>query len=131
LAPAAPPAGPPPVSTHAGAVAVAAGIAHWDTDGSVVFDTLSAPDSEPDEPALQRQVDAGAPSPAPQDTWVPSAPVVSRYTGPQSSPAAGPDWPEGMTWDELVHRLHEEIRWQLRAELRQDAERFGWRSGIQ
>ena len=116
-------------SQNAGAAAVEAGIAHWDADGSVVF---HAP---PDEAEVQRQWEAPPPpAPAPGSTPAPGTTSSPASEAPvvvdAAAAAAQPQWPGGLDWEELVHRLHEEIRWQLRAELRQDADRFGFGSGI-
>jgi hypothetical protein len=63
--------------------------------------------------------------PAPPPTWAPEEPVVVGSAAP-----ADPKWPGGLDWEGLVHKLHEEIRWQLRAELRRDAELFGSGPGM-
>jgi hypothetical protein len=113
---AASPAESAPAFVNAGAVAVEAGIAHWDDDGSVVFDAPAVGST------VQRQPE---PTPAPPPTWAPEEPVVVSSAAP-----ADPKWPGGLDWEGLVHKLHEEIRWQLRAELRRDAELFGSGPGM-
>jgi hypothetical protein len=102
-------------------VAVASGLAHREADGSVVFNGPG------DELVVQRQAEVPA---AATETWTPAAPVVSRAVAPDAEDGESATWPGGPDWEELVHRLHEEVRWQLRAELRRDMGRFGFGSGI-
>jgi hypothetical protein len=85
---------------------VAAGLAHRESDGTVVFRQLAEP---------------AAPSPAPSTVDVP----VQRADPPEPAPAA-PAAPTGPAEiDELVRRIYEPIAARLRAELRIDRERAG------
>ncbi|MGH8993068.1 MAG: hypothetical protein ACRDZ7_16285, partial [Acidimicrobiia bacterium] len=106
------PAGDPPTFVHPGAAAVEAGVARWEADGSVVF---HAPG---EQMAVQRQ-DGPDTSSAPSGSAAPGTTAPS--TTVTTAPATPTQIPEGLDWEGLVHKLHEEIRWELRGELRRDA----------
>jgi hypothetical protein len=107
------PVPPPPAAApvvDAGAIAVAAGLAHRETDGTVVFrqvaDDVAAP------AAVQSIVDSQA-----------AAPV--QRVEPATGPAVGGAAPSGAEVDELVRRLYEPLSARIKAELRLDRERAG------
>jgi len=105
---------------------VGAGVAHWDEDGSVVFDVV------------QRQDVAGAderPPPEPSAESAPPAPPAPASTSPTAAAgtaaaaattaAAAAAAPGGLPLDELARRLFDPLAARLKAELRLDRERAG------
>ena len=111
---------PAPVPwADAGEIAVAAGVAQREADGSVVF--RSASTDQPDEPSV-------APTePTTVERTVPAVPTVSpEATAPTTS--AGPTPTAGTPTadlDELARRLYGRLRVMLKHELRLDRERAG------
>ena len=106
-----------------GSIAVSRGLAHRDSDGSVVFDLR--PDS------VQRQEAAGpAASPAvppggvPYPAAVPASPGSALPAAP-TSPQAPMQGPAGPPLDELARQLFGPLTARLKAELRLDRERAG------
>jgi hypothetical protein len=96
----------------AGTVAIEAGVAQREADGSVVFDTASFGGAEPDV-----DVDAG------------DGPTVQRAGATATAASApGPPAPAGAAGgdlDELAKRLYGRLRVMLKHELRLDRERAG------
>jgi len=109
----------------AGSGAVAAGIAHRDADGSVVF---ALPTSSAPSPNVQRAVPPGdtavdSPPEKPVDRPLP-APASAAPPTPTHSITA--DRPGGaLDIDDLARRLYDPLAARLKAELRLDRERAG------
>jgi hypothetical protein len=109
-------AAPGVAAQDAGSIAVAAGIAHRDADGSVTFDTPATHGtSATHDTTVQRAVDvdemtaAGAPEPTTQP---------ATAAAPHPAPATA-------NIEDLARRLYDPLAARLKAELRLDRERFG------
>lgn len=119
-----PSASAPPVhipSLAAGDIAVAAGIATRAPDGSVVF---AAPEAAPapvtPAPVAVQRAETPAPEAAP-------APATPAPPAPRPGPGTPAPAPTAESTDELVRRLLGPLTRLLRAELRLDRERAGYR----
>jgi hypothetical protein len=131
---------PPVPGADPGAIAIGRGIAHRDSDGSVVFDLSPAPvlsrsvsapprHERPTEPAgaisppdiVQR---VGAPAPAGSSDG-PAGDVPSPATATASVAETGPPPATIPSLDELARQLFDPLVARLKAELRLDRERAG------
>lgn len=117
---------PPRPALDPATVAIAAGIAHRDSDGSVLF---APPPATPNQPTVQR-ADESEPPPPPEPASPPAAEVTPPppVTAPSSTgAAAGPAGGAGATTnlEELARRLFDPLSARIKAELRLDRERAG------
>jgi hypothetical protein len=99
-----------------GDVAIAAGIAHHDADGSVVFDPPAEPATGPDVPPIQRTEDAATPV-----TQAPSPVPSVVHPGAAAPGNAGAE----ADLEELARRLFDPLTARIKAELWLDRERAG------
>jgi hypothetical protein len=123
---------PPRPALDPASAAIQAGIAHRDTDGSVVF---GPPPVAAGAPAVQRAFEAEDPPPGaptsslgPEATPGPAAdpPVTGPVTGPvPAAGAGGPAVAGAPNLDELARRLFDPLSAHIKAELRLDRERAG------
>jgi len=111
--------------------AIAAGLAHRDADGAVVFTQQAAPAIGLDGLPIQREALPGAngstTNPASTPTSAPGATtVVQRAIGSSgpAAPAAEAGESDDAQLDKLAKDLYPRIRWKLQAELRNDRSRF-------
>jgi hypothetical protein len=131
MTPASPAAASGRPSWDTGSIAVAAGIAHRDADGSVVF---AVPHNPPRVTTVQRAVEvdemtvdntepAATPAPAGPDASAPTASTPASVSPAAGGPAAAAGAMPNL--DELARRLYDPLAARIKAELRLDRERFG------
>ncbi len=121
--------GPP--AMDAGGIAVAAGIAQRETDGTVIFNMAIPADPSPDAPTIQRAVeveemtvDSTAAGTAGSSTSEAAAHTPST-TVPTAGDAPAPAGAAAPNIDDLARRLYDPLAARLKAELRLDRERAG------